>query len=470
MKGTTGMDRKPNIVLVMGDQHRYDCVGFANAYPVKTPNIDALAEKGVWFEQAYSTIPTCCPARQSLISGKRPERFGAHWNYDITLKIPALPTDEFSYARALKDAGYNTAYVGKWHVNGEHDPTEYGFDKNYGEYDYFRWVRTMYPDWNPWSGEFPKALLGGPSGLAEEQAAPHFLAERAIEMMNEMAGQEKPFHLVLSISEPHLPCRPSGRFAEMYSKADVVKWGGFDDDFVNKPYIQRQQPVSWGIDDMTWDDWSECVARYYGSISEVDAALGLVVSEIERLGIAEDTVIIYTSDHGDMCGSHHMIDKHYVMYDDVVHVPFVMRWDGHFRPRSCPDFVHNFLDLHATMLEIAGAKPCDVTDGLSLCSQLGGTDAGRDHAISTYNGQQFGLYNQRMIRNKRYKYIWNLTDVDEFYDLEADPYELHNAIYDPEYKDIIAEMRKQLYADLEKCEDRIIKNGTHNQLLLGRKL
>lgn len=461
---------RPNIVLIMGDQHRYDCVGHSRMYPVKTPNIDALAQKGVWFEQAYSTIPTCCPARQSLISGKRPERFGAHWNYDITLKVPALPLDEFSYARALKSAGYNTAYSGKWHVNGEHDPTEYGFDMYYSEFSHMQWLKDHDLNWNVWGGEVPKALLGGPSGLTEEQAAPNFLAQRALEMLDTLAAQENPFHLVLSISEPHLPCRPSGRFAEMFTKDDAVKWGGFDDDFEGKPYIQKQQPVSWGLENMTWDDWSECVARYYGSISEVDAAVGMVVDEIERRGLSENTVIIYTSDHGDMCGSHHMLDKHYIMYDDVVRVPFIMRWDSHFKPHTCTDFVHNFLDLHSTMLELAGAEPCSVTDGLSLSKQLNGTDVGRDHAISTYNGQQFGLYNQRMIRNIRYKYIWNLTDVDEFYDLEADPYELKNRIYAPEHKDVLSEMRKQLYEDLKKCEDRIVSRGMERQLLMGCKL
>ena len=123
--------KKPNIVLLITDQHRYDCVGFSAQYPVQTPNIDRLAAESVWFDQAYSTIPTCCPARQSLLSGKRPERFGAHWNYDITLKIPDLPVNEFSFARALKAQGYRTAYIGKWHVSQQYSPLDYGFDTYY---------------------------------------------------------------------------------------------------------------------------------------------------------------------------------------------------------------------------------------------------------------------------------------------------------------------------------------------------
>lgn len=462
--------KKPNIVLMISDQHRYDCVGFSEQYPVQTPNMDRLAQEGVWFDNAYSTIPTCCPARQSLIAGKRPERFGAHWNYDITLKIPDLPVEEFSFARALKEQGYRTAYIGKWHVSQDHTPLDYGFDEYYGvEHAYAHLKKNGYK--NIWEIAMtgPLGMLGAKSDTPYQEAPPHHLAGKAIEALERLQAGDEPFCLVYALEEPHLPCCPSEPFASMYKAEEVPKWAGFDDTFENKPYIQRQMVQNWGYENLTWEDWSQCAARYYACISQADDAFGQVMKAAEKQ--EDDTVIIYTADHGDMCGSHRMLDKHYIMYDDVVHVPFIMKWKDHFVPRRSDDFVHNFLDLHATILELAGAVPGEVTDGQSLIKQLEGIDQGRKHAISTYNGQQFGLYNQRMIRNAEYKYIWNLTDVDEFYDMKKDPGELKNEIYNPEYAEVIAQMRKDLYEELKKCEDRLLRSpAAPRQLLEGKKI
>lgn len=466
-------NKRPNMVLFITDQHRYDCVGYSGKYPVKTPNMDELAQKSVWFEQAYSTIPTCCPARQSLICGQRPERFGAHWNYDITLPVPALAPDAFSFARALKESGYQTAYIGKWHVNPDYTPLSYGFDSYYGLEHYHQWLKEQgYEEpWKQVKEEGTRAMLGQNSDVPYEVATPHHLAARGIEKIKEFEEQEEPFLVVISVPEPHLPCTPSAPFSQMFQKEDVEKWGGFDDTFEEKPYIQKQMTQNWMLENLTWEDWSACVARYYACIAQVDDALGMVVHYLEEKNRMEDTVVVYTSDHGDMCGSHRMLDKHYIMYDDVVHVPFMMRWDGHFMPGVCHDFVHNFLDLHTTILELARARQNEISDGKSLLNQLHGKEEGREYAVSTYNGQQFGLYNQRMIRTKRYKYIWNLTDVDELYDLEQDPYELKNRIHDGAYEDILKQLRHLLYEELERCGDRLLKGtGAVVQLLYGNKL
>ncbi len=467
-------EKRPNILFLMTDQHRYDCVGFSEKYPVKTPNLDRLASEGVWFDHAYCTVPTCCPARQSFISGKRPERFGGHWNYDNYLKVNALPVDEFSFARALKEVGYQTAYVGKWHVSAEHTPLDFGFDEYYSldevrEYHRSKGYDKAFRSPNEYGMEM---WLGHTLDIPYEEATPHLLASKAIEMLQRMHGDGRPFFLVYSTSEPHLPCCPSEPFAGMFKPEDAVKWGGFDDTFEDKPYIQKQMLLNWTFENLTWEDWSKCVARYYACIAQVDDAMGRILKTAEALDTDNNTVMIYTADHGDMCGSHRMPDKHYVMYDDVVRVPMIVKWKDHFAPGRSSDFVHNFLDLHCTILELAGAKGDTVCDGKSLMNQLQGHDEGRKYAVSTYNGQQCGLYNQRMIRSASYKYIWNMTDVDELYDMEKDPYELTNQVHNPEYTDILKEMRLQLYRELEKNEDRLLLRSTPAtvHLLQNKKL
>ena len=132
----------------------------------------------------------------------------------------------------------------------------------------------------------------------------HWLAEEAVKQLKQYSTGEEPWHIRLDFPGPHLPCRPSAEFASMYQGKDIPPWPSFKETFHNKPYIQMQQLYSWDIEDYTWDDWQETVALYYATISEIDHAIGSVLKALEETGQAENTIVIYTTDHGDMCGSH----------------------------------------------------------------------------------------------------------------------------------------------------------------------
>jgi arylsulfatase A-like enzyme len=260
----------------------------------------------------------------------------------------------------------------------------------------------------------------------------------------------------------------------MYDPRAVPPWGSFAERFEDKPYIQRQQLLNWGIEEYGWEDWAPIVARYYGIISQTDDAIGRVLGALDALGVADNTIVVYTTDHGDLCGGHRMMDKHFVLYDDVVRVPLVIRWPGRITPGLRPDaFVHNLLDLPPTLLEAAGLPPGEALQGRSLLSLLAGEAVPdwRDAAVSTYNGLQFGLYTQRMIRTARWKYVWNTTDVDELYDLAADPDELTNRVHEPGRGELLRELRARLYHELDRVGDALVANTWMRQQLLGsRKL
>ncbi|RJP71880.1 MAG: GTP-binding protein, partial [Candidatus Abyssobacteria bacterium SURF_17] len=239
----------------------------------------------------------------------------------------------------------------------------------------------------------------------------------------------------------------------IFKLEEVPEWRSFPDEFENKPYIQKQQLYNWDIENLTWEDWAPAVARYYGIISQMDDAIGKLLQKLDDLGISDNTIVIYSTDHGDMCGGHRMMDKHYVLYDDVVRVPLVVRWPGVIKPGAvCSEFVYNFLDIQPTILEILGLAPKDFFHGRSMLPLLKGDkpDDWRKEVVSTYNGQQFGLYTQRMLRNDKWKYIWNTTDVDELYDMENDPDELKNLIHEEIHAPMVAEFRKKLYEELLK--------------------
>lgn len=474
------MAEKPNILYIMVDQQRYDCIGFSRDYPVQTPNIDALASEGVWFSNAYTHIPLCCPARQSFIAGRRPEAFGALWNYDLGPKMSAISPDEYSWARSLGAQGYRNAYLGKWHVHPQLDPTAFGYDEYVSDDEYGAFRQRMYPElkYNNGlhleEGEQLSSWYGSTDPVPLEHSRTHWLAARTIEKIESFAAEGQPWHIRMEFTEPHLPCNPSRPFSDMYDPGDIPPWRSFGDNFENKPYIQKQALYNWNVEHFTWDDWAPIVARYYAIISQMDDAVGRVLDALKRLGLENDTLVVFTSDHGDMCGGHRMMDKHYVLYEDVVKVPFIVKWPGGARSGAVSDaFVYNLLDIPPTLLELAGVEPPAELHGRSLLPLLRGepADDWRKEVVATYNGQQFGLYTQRMIRTDGWKYIWNTTDVDELYDLTNDPDELVNAIHRPELQPRVAELRRRLYDVLLREGDTLVDNPwMKEQLLNGRKL
>ena len=211
------------------------------------------------------------------------------------------------------------------------------------------------------------------------------------------------------------------------------------------------------------------VARYYGVVSQLDQAIGTILDALERSGQKDDTIVVFFSDHGDMCGSHQMLDKHYVLYDDICRVPFLVRYPG-VPHRTCDAFVSSCLDLPCSIADWLGLEHAAIEDGQPLPLTAAEDASCRSQMVCTSNGQQFGLYSTRMIRDERYKYVWNLTDVDELYDLETDPGEKKNLIAEPAQQERIAAMRLDLAKELEAHGDKFVKNEwMRRQLFEGRK-
>jgi arylsulfatase A-like enzyme len=460
--------KSPNILFIQCDQFRYDCQGKTNPM-VKTPNIDKLTSEGMFFANAFTPIPTCCPTRQTFISGFWPEQHKGLWNYDITLPVALF--DEHTWTEDLKSSGYNQAYAGKWHVDPVKTPLDFGFNKYVSDTDYYLWRKTQnLPEAIPVIKDF--IWMGGMDPVSLEKTHTHWLAQKAIDQIKIFKNEGKPWHMRLEFVEPHLPNNPTAEFLNLYEVADIRPWGNFPDDLVNKPYIQKQQLYNWSIENYTWKEWSVYMQHYYAMISQTDDAVGRVLKALKELGLSENTIVIFTSDHGDAAGSHGLMDKHYVMYDEEVHVPLVIKWPGVVKPNSRSDkFVINSLDLSATIPQMAGFEFMQ-SQGSSLVPLLKGEnpEKWRKYAFSNYNGQQFGLYVQRMIRNEKWKYIWNLTDIDELYDLVHDPWEMNNLISNNTYNKVLAELRHDLYNDLKNRKDPMASNWAgEKQLLEGKK-
>ena len=461
---------RPNILLIVSDQHRYDCVRANGHALLRTPHLDRLAGEGINFTHAFCPAPVCVPSRISLLCGQWPARHGAIANFDTEAGRP-MPPDATTWSALLNAAGYWLGHVGRWHIHPKKPPTDFGFHEHAGLEGYEHWRREQgipLMKFDDWSWFFGRA----DPHISADQSRPAWSADQVIRMMETAARGTAPFLLHWELGEPHLPNLVPEPFASMYRPEDIPPWPGFADPLVGKPFIQRQQRRTWGIDGWPWERWARTVALYLGEVSLIDAQVGRVLGALDRLGLRETTLVIYTTDHGDLCGSHGMIDKHYVMYDDVVRVPLMARWPGVAAPgRACDAFVSHALDLAATLCDAAGLPVPGAFQGSSLVPILAGREAGtgRDDIFAAYYGNQMGLYSQRMVRDRRWKYVWNATAEDELYDLVSDAGELVNQAGSESGAEELKRLRARLVSWMEITGDRLLNGWTRRQLVGGAK-
>ena len=460
----------PNIVLIHSDQHRYDCLG-CNGHPLlQTPNLDRLGREGANFSAAFTPTAICSPARACLLTGCWPSQHGCLSIPSAEIYRPAR-ADLPLLSRVMHEAGYWQGYVGKYHQELAANPTELGYDEYVGQGRYHKWrAEQGLPPFPKGTGPFD--YFGNVDrGVTPEQTQLGWGASVAIGMIESAAGDPagRPFLVRWDPSQPHLPCVPPEPYASMYPPEQIAPWESFGDTLEAKPYIQAQQRRNWKVEGWTWPQWAPTVSAYLGEISLLDAQVGRILDALDRLGLAENTVVVYTCDHGDLCGGHGMMDKHFVMYDDVMRVPLLLRWPGRIAAgQSCDAFVSHAIDLPTTLAVAAGVEVPQTFAGKDLLAVLDGRDPNpRPDIYGQWSGGQFGSYTQRMVRDRRWKYVWNATACDELYDLAADPGETCNRAQSADAAETLARLRSRLVEWMEATDDVMLNRWTREQLLSG---
>jgi arylsulfatase A-like enzyme len=234
--------------------------------------------------------------------------------------------------------------------------------------------------------------------ITPEQSQLAWGADMTVQLLRHAAQGNAPFFLRWDPSEPHLPNVVPEPYASMYPPATIPPWPNFADPLTGKPFIQHQQRRTWGIDQWGWSDWAPIVGRYLGEITLLDHQLGRVLATLDELGIAENTVVIYTADHGDLCGAHGMIDKHYVMYDELVRVPLIVRWPGQIAAnQNCGAFISSAVDLAATFCDLAGVERPSTFAGQSILPLV--TEKTEDSSQRTEDGGHESRNTQHATRN-----------------------------------------------------------------------
>ena len=443
--------------MIVTDQQRRDTIGAYGSPICNTPNVDRLSKEGVTFDYAFTPCGLCSPVRSSFFSGVYPHEHEVLTNVALHPVRTQFPPEKDIVCRGLKEQGYRMGYVGKWHVNHYQTPLEFGFEKYVSLGDFENWRQEKGLPLPPESHNY-LVPTAGTDPAPEDKGRPAFLADNVIQLMEEFSGDpEHPFFLRLDFHGPHPPMVIPEPYASMYDPQEIPPYPNFDDPLTGKPSVQRIKRKHWQTEDMTWADMAPLVAKYFGEISYIDVQVGRVLDKLDKMGLTENTIVIFTSDHGDTIGAHKIWNKDYTMYDEIYRVPCIIRWPktakaGH----RCQEYTHHFLDLGPTLLEAAGSKIPDDIHGQSLLSLLKGESQDRPReAFSEFHGCHMGLYTMRMLQTDDWKYIFHANDIDELYDQKNDPYEMNNLSENPACAEVLKDMKLKMVERMKRTKDHL---------------
>jgi arylsulfatase A-like enzyme len=469
--------RRPNVLVLMVDQQRQDtlgCYGGFGSQVCRTPRLDQLAAEGVRFERAYTAAPLCSPARASLQTGLWPTHHGILFNTgsrDLgTFRNARVGDGVPALGRLLRDEEYHTAYFGKWHCGPDADIPRLGYDEGPHATD-LQSVQIPGPGTYPKIDPVVRRWARGPTVYSAVTTADGddyreiWYCNRAQEWLRAHAAsrQDQPFLCFLSLPGPHWPCIPPERYAALYDWRTVPLPGNLDDPLTGKPASHRVYRDEAGdSSSVTDDEWRKCLARYYACVTLIDEHFGRTLDVLEETGQARDTLVIYIADHGDIMGAHRLFDKGPFMYEETVAIPLIMRWpEGMPAGLTVAPFVST-IDVLPTILEAIGMGAPDELDGRSLWPLIHGTAAGDagapnwpDDAYSQFfgHGEGRGLYDVRMLRTDRHKFVYYPHDIDELYDTREDPWELRNLALEREWQPLREELQARLVRRMHEADD-----------------
>lgn len=448
------MSKKPNLVYMFADQLRLCSMGYYGDKRAKTPNIDALEGCSCDLTNAVSGHPVCAPYRASLFTGKYTTSTG------MVINEIRISPNHRSIAHVMDDNGYETAYIGKWHMYANHlgdhfnpknsyipeGPDRLGFDgyfagynfhhENYGDHSYYH--------------------LNSPEKIHYDGFEPDCQTDMAIEKLKELKDGDKPFALFLSIGIPHDPwdewnCDPEAyaRFADTEFELPenyLPENDKYADAWARLSPEERTKLTYW-------------MRGYYSMAAKVDDNVGRMVKAIDELGLSEDTIFVFTSDHGELFGAHGRRAKN-IFYEESVRVPFLIKGAG--IPAGKNDVCLNTVDIMPTLLSLMGMKsdiPAE-TEGRDLSGVLlGDKDAvrpagalmmGTGATASWEDGHEW-----RAWRTERYTYATYLVDGKELlFDNVADPLQMHDLSQDPAYTEIKAELKYAMWSEMIRVGDK----------------
>jgi arylsulfatase A-like enzyme len=493
------MSQRPNILLITSDQQHYDTIGLTNPR-IKTPALDRLCNEGTRFSRAYCPNPTCTPTRASIITGMYPSLHGA-WSLGTKLdeNVPTV-------GDLLRQQGYATSLIGKAHFQplaSAPDQTSiecmpllrdldfwrdfhgpwYGFDhveitRNHADEfmagaHYGIWLEEQgVQDWQKYFREWPlnpnENKRKHKWDLPQELHYTTWTAERTIANIEKQNEEGKPFFTWASFHDPHPAYLVPEPWDTMYDPAEMKIESRQPYDFENMPphyaLTQQEKPDFSEYQETPFSNHgfsSHLVSEerlrkdltvYYGMTSFMDQQIGRILDKLDELGIAENTIVVFSTDHGHLMGHHGLTAKGAFPYEDLIRLPFIVRWPGKTPPGSNSSALQSLVDLAPTFLKAAEGEIPGWMQGVDQSDVWSGQKAAaRDSAICEFRHQPTKVHLRTYIENRYKITIYRDQTYGELFDLETDPGEMHNRWDDPDYAEIKSRlMQRFLNAELQR--------------------
>ncbi|WP_020208829.1 sulfatase-like hydrolase/transferase [Gilvimarinus chinensis] len=462
---------KPNVLMLLFDDMRFDTFSYRDG-PVSTPNIDALANQGIQFNQAMTSTGLCSPSRAALFTGRWGHKNGLEDNiYLFHSRYEELPPEQGGLIKRAADEGYFVGYAGKWHLGAEGTGlrgADYVYDADDLHHERFergwapREIANKVKQYNQGkrdaNGEKHMYYQTLPGTFKDTETAR--IVEHGQKMMRQAADKKQPFFGVVSFHQPHPPYRVPEPYASMFDPETVELPKNHLRDRVNKPMSQDEPYWPWhDVEHLTDTDWRKMRTFYYGAVAMLDDAVGQLIETAKEEGLYEDLYIVFAGDQGSMLGEHGLYDKGPYAYDELMRMPLFVRVPGE-EPKTINRQV-SMLDIAPTLGDWMRLPADGDVDGRSLVPLIKHGDKAEEgqvdkalYAYEWYNGGWFGI---RAIRTPEYKFVWNPGETrDELYDLQKDPVEIENQIDNSEYQKVRSAMIELLEQELVRIEDPLL--------------
>ncbi len=483
----SSLEKPPNILFIMTDQQRYDCIATNGNPLIKTPNLDRLANQSANFSHAYVQSPVCTPSRACFFTGRYAHAHKNRVNYT------ELDESEILFPKYLQEAGYKTGIVGKSHVYYKYPPTREeaartGFSivdlhdgvlrcdpySSYADWRkendpkkhiYYRDLAKNVPelDYHPTEKENPFR-----SAIDKDYTDTAWTGVRTCHHLRELSKSDQPFFLFSSFWKPHSPYEVPVPYDQMYSDVDIPLPEQVTRDYIDQlpPHLKtlilrdelrnKKPPYDMDREHLQW-----IYRSYYATVSHIDYEVGQILATVEESGLADNTIVIFTSDHGDQLLQHGLFGKN-VFYDESIRVPFMMRFPGHIKAGRYDEFCMS-IDLLPTLFEFAGLEEpynCHGQSLVPLVTNNNDSYIARDCVFSenvipevflktfhfTKGKGVMGVRHPdcKMVRTKKWKYNYYPKGYEELFDLENDPEERINLYADPQHKKVVDEMKSRI--------------------------
>ncbi len=493
--------QKKNLLFIMTDQQRFDALSIAGNGILETPNLDRLARQGAWFENAYSACAVCTPARSSILTGHTVEHTGMRRNdrayYYDEEEVMTMPT----FDEILAEKGYHCEYYGKWHSQTSHtgvykNPKQASasgksvFGPGGQKFVYLDYLEEHVPVREPAEGElydklsgrpyktdpldkhhgmtteelsalnkqFPQCDMHGVLQIPAEYTLTAFQARETIAALERL--KDKAFSITCSFHFPHAPMLPPEPYYSMYPPEEMIPPVSISDHMENSPY----RSVNGRLENPEYSDPElirYMISNYYGLVTEIDHWVGEILDRLEELGLAENTLVIFTSDHGEMLGAHGLREKN-VFYEESAHIPLLIRCPGEIKGGTKVDGYVSHVDLFATILDYLGLEE-HPSDGKSLRGLIEGIDEEYGEYVVTEWNYRGDIVPNYMIVKGGWKLMIPYSEdsrvINTLYDLSNDPHEMNNLLGSNPERELYLERAEELRSCLLEW---LQKNGSRH--------